>query len=771
MTDINNKVSINVNKDQGLVSAIKTKLSAENINTSNISWNVWTKILEQVKNENEQNKAEGKELIYHKGSNASGSGKDNFVIFQGVIKFSQTLWNNICKLAKGEPLNETPTPNPTHNENIETNPEDITLQNRTNTLKAINAIQNNIANLELPPNVDKSKINEIMAELSKNGLTLPQQSVSVGDMTASLLIDLLTKLMPNASEEEINYYAIKNAANFVPDNTIGGRKCSELANNDDLIRGMTRGTVQETTLNQQQAIQPQQIKFNKEELQIKIDNIKTKLGSVLKGRTFNAPNGKTVSGEDLLKILDNINFENNNYGAARADKSTSQILINLNGTYSSNSDAEIMKIILHEALHCLYQDTKMNTWEEERCCESQALALTAEIVQAEKTNPSTTFTSYSAYGQNIENFTNNTDLLNGVINNWLETGYANRPKNAQGDITILKDSSLTSPQVLSTGSREYLNPNNRIEIQSGDEIYIDGKLETNIGEAILESAKLTNNGNSNKFQLYIPSENNRMLGIVAFDGCVDHTEAPSPNITARTIEITRNGEVVCTGKIYFVENSNIDTNPPLQDTFPPQKDINPPSKSSIRLSTPPSNIPSLDNANTMVDFGLKSVKYDNNGYESEYYDNQGNMTRSICRSFDDNEIIFYDDFEYNVQGKVARQISYYPNGSFNHCVDNEYDAKGNLTREIHRNSDGTVDYYTDYEYDALGNVAKEILRNADGTVFSYLEYQYNDQRVTMRKIYRNSDGSVNFYQNYEYDSQGSVIEEIKRKPDGTLKED
>ena len=764
-------VDINVNKNQGLISAIKTKLGAENINTSNITWNVWTKILEQVKNENEQNKAEGKELIYHKGNNASGRGKDNFVVFQGVIKFSQTLWNNICKLAKGEPLNETPTSNPTHNESVETNPEDIALQNRTNTLKAINAIQNNIPNLELPPNIDKSKINEIMAELSKNGLTLPQQSVSVGDMTASLLIDLLTKLMPNASEEEINYYAIKNAANFVPDDTIGGRKCSELANNHDLIRGMTRGTVQETTLYQQQAIQPQQIKFNEEELNTKIYNIKTKLESVLKGRTFNAPNGKTVSGENLLKVLENINFESNVYDKARVDKSTSQILINLNAAYNSNSDAEIMKIVLHEALHCLYQDTKMNTWEEESCCESQALALTAEIVQAEKSNPDTTFTSYIMYGQNIENFANNPQMLDAVINNWLETAYNNRPKNAQGDITILKDSSLTSPQVLSTGSREYLNPNNRIEIQNGDEIYIDGKLETNIGEAVLESARLTNNGNSNKCQLYIPSENNRMLGIVAFDGCVDHTEAPTPNITARTIEIKRNGEVVCTGKIYFVENSNVDTNPPMQDMFPPQKDTTPPTKSSINLSTPPSNTPSLNNANTTVEIGSKSIKYDNNGYETEYYDNQGNMTRSICRSSDNNEIIFYNDYEYNNLGAVGRQISYHPNSSFNHCIDNEYDAQGNLTREVHRNSDGTVDYYTDYEYDSQGNVAKEILRNADGTVSSYLEYEYNDQRVTMRKIYRNSDGSVDFYQNYEYDSQGSVIREIKRKSDGTLKED
>ena len=47
------------------------------------------------------------------------------------------------------------------------------------------------------------------------------------------------------------------------------------------------------------------------------------------------------------------------------------------------------------------------------------------------------------------------------------------------------------------------------------------------------------------------------------------------------------------------------------------------------LSTPPSNIPSLNNANTTVEVGVKSIKYDNNGYETEYYDNQGNLTRSI----------------------------------------------------------------------------------------------------------------------------------------------
>ena len=211
-------------------------------------------------------------------------------------------------------------------------------------------------------------------------------------------------------------------------------------------------------------------------------------------------------------------------------------------------------------------------------------------------------------------------------------------------------------------------------------------------------------------------------------------------------------------------------NIPTQDISNPKKDTNPPVKSSIKDSTPPSNIPSLNNANKTIEVEAKSIKYDNNGYESEYYDNQGNMIRSICRD-DNNDIVFYNDYEYNDLGVVARQISYYSDGSFSHCIDNEYDAQGNLAREVHRNSDGTVDYYTDYEYDSKGNMIKEILRNADGTVSSYLEYEYNDQRVTLRKIYRNSDGSVNFYQDYEYDAQGNVIGEIKRNSDGTLKED
>lgn len=97
-------VDINVNKNQGLISAIKTKLNAEQIDTSKCNASIWSQVLEQVTIENEQNKKEGKSLIYHKGNDLNGDGHSNFVIFQGVIKFSQKLWDNICRIVKGEAI-------------------------------------------------------------------------------------------------------------------------------------------------------------------------------------------------------------------------------------------------------------------------------------------------------------------------------------------------------------------------------------------------------------------------------------------------------------------------------------------------------------------------------------------------------------------------------------------------------------------------------------------------------------------------------------------
>ena len=311
---------------------------------------------------------------------------------------------------------------------------------------------------------------------------------------------------------------------------------------------------------------PSKVSYTKEELEVKINNIRTKLNEFLKGKTFNGPNGTKVTGEQLLEIINKkdengkfsgIDFENNAYGSARADLQNGRILMNLNNQpYNSNSDAEIMKIIIHEALHCVYNTKTGNTWDEERCCESQALKLTAEIVEAEKNNPNSTFTTFQTYEHNIEDFANNDQLLNDTIQKWLETGYTNRTQDINGNITIIKDTSLTTQDVLKTGSQEYLNPNNRIEIKSGDEVWIDGKKVTTIGEAKLESALLTQNkGNSNKCTLYKPQQ--PAIGVIVFDNTVDETVDEKgnpiklPNTTPKDVEIRGADGRIVKGKIYL----------------------------------------------------------------------------------------------------------------------------------------------------------------------------------------------------------------------------
>ena len=70
-------VDINVNKNQGLISAIKTKLNAEQIDTSKCDASIWSQVLEQVTIENEQNK---KELITADKTSGRHNGADPLLI-------------------------------------------------------------------------------------------------------------------------------------------------------------------------------------------------------------------------------------------------------------------------------------------------------------------------------------------------------------------------------------------------------------------------------------------------------------------------------------------------------------------------------------------------------------------------------------------------------------------------------------------------------------------------------------------------------------------
>ena len=87
-------VDINIQKNKGLIFSIKTELQSQNYDTTTADNSIWQKVLEQVKVENEQNKQLGKQTIYSGGNDMYGDGHKNFVVDEGIVKFSQTLWDN-----------------------------------------------------------------------------------------------------------------------------------------------------------------------------------------------------------------------------------------------------------------------------------------------------------------------------------------------------------------------------------------------------------------------------------------------------------------------------------------------------------------------------------------------------------------------------------------------------------------------------------------------------------------------------------------------------
>ena len=207
MTDINNKVSINVNKNQGLISAIKTKLNAEQIDTSKCDASIWSQVLEQVTVENEQNKKEGKNLIYHKGNDMNGDGHSNFVIFQGVIKFSQKLWDNICRIVKGEAIqNNAPAETPLSNQSVVEPPTDpatsgVDKIEKNNFINDFNEIQQVEPTPEMKANIEKAQ--KVLTEQLKNFTAQDLQTLGITPEKRDRLLKYLENIVYDGTHDSM----------------------------------------------------------------------------------------------------------------------------------------------------------------------------------------------------------------------------------------------------------------------------------------------------------------------------------------------------------------------------------------------------------------------------------------------------------------------------------------------------------------------------------------------------------------------------------------
>ena len=195
-------------------------------------------------------------------------------------------------------------------------------------------------------------------------------------------------------------------------------------------------------------------------------------------REFSSPydSNKKIKASELLQYINNIKYESSDYGAAQAYDFTPDdgaderngILINTN-KFCSNpnlSEADAIKILIHESLHCAFSKElfAFNNQQEEMFCERQAIRLTSDITNA---NGSEITDIQSTYGNTYSEFNNmnDTELTAFLENNFINKGYEHRPKNTNGDVNI-----------------------NGYEVMHGDAVFLNGK---QIGTIGTENGRMT----------------------------------------------------------------------------------------------------------------------------------------------------------------------------------------------------------------------------------------------------------------------------------------
>lgn len=224
---------------------------------------------------------------------------------------------------------------------------------------------------------------------------------------------------------------------------------------------------------------------------------------------FKSPydDGRTITAGELLQYLNdspeggNVIFKAEKEGTARADNINNNMVINTNGQINSQTD--LVKILIHEALHRAF-NTPQDTQKEEILCETQAMEFTAQMVKSGnlKNEPiKSVFNNSGMTYMDIANGTKKEEYSN-LVNSWVNAYYSDRPEDFSGKVSIQGH-----------------------EILSGDEVYMDGKLIGKIGENI-----------------YIDSFNKRDIGL---NNTSDHSANRRLAIAENgNLKIIRNGEEI-----------------------------------------------------------------------------------------------------------------------------------------------------------------------------------------------------------------------------------
>jgi len=103
-------VSIQIQGGQGLSQAIRATLTSNGVDTSKIDRSVWTQILGEVSNDNENNKKNSKAALFKGGSDINGNTHKNFVVKPNqTVTIDDASWNKIVSFTSAKTAATTET--------------------------------------------------------------------------------------------------------------------------------------------------------------------------------------------------------------------------------------------------------------------------------------------------------------------------------------------------------------------------------------------------------------------------------------------------------------------------------------------------------------------------------------------------------------------------------------------------------------------------------------------------------------------------------------
>ena len=136
----------------------------------------------------------------------NGDGHSNFVIFQGVIKFSQKLWDNICRIVKGESIQNNPqveTSQSSQSVQPPTNPatSGVDKIEKNNFINDFNEIQQVESTPEMKANIEKAQ--KVLTEQLKNFTEQDLQTLGITPEKRDRLLKYLENIVYDGTHDSM----------------------------------------------------------------------------------------------------------------------------------------------------------------------------------------------------------------------------------------------------------------------------------------------------------------------------------------------------------------------------------------------------------------------------------------------------------------------------------------------------------------------------------------------------------------------------------------